>query len=143
MNIALATSETELARCFPVMAPLRTHLSKEEFVRRVKRQQQDGYQLACLENAGEIRSLAGFRIMEMLAFGRILYVDDLVTADDQRSIGYGGSLFDWLVERARAEGCTQLHLDSGVHRFAAHRFYLMKRMEISSHHFSLKLDAPK
>jgi len=36
---------------------------------------------------------------------------------------------------------VQLHLDSGVQRFSAHRFYLSKRMEISSHHFSLKLDS--
>ena len=143
MKVALATSETELARCFPVMAQLRSHLSKEEFVRQVKRQQQDGYRLAYLEDQGEICSLAGFRIMEMLAFGKLMYVDDLVTAENYRSRGYGANLFDWLIAHAKADGCAQLHLDSGVHRFAAHRFYLMKRMEISSHHFSLKLDAPK
>lgn len=143
MKVALATSETELARCFPVMAQLRPHLSKEEFVRQVNRQQQDGYRLAYLEDEGEIRSLAGFRIMEMLALGKLMYVDDLVTAENYRSRGYGANLFDWLIAHAKADGCAQLHLDSGVHRFAAHRFYLMKRMEISSHHFSLKLDAPK
>jgi len=27
----------------------------------------------------------------------------------------------------------------GVQRFDAHRFYLMKRMSISTHHFTLKL----
>jgi hypothetical protein len=32
-----------------------------------------------------------------------------------------------------------LHLDSGVRRFDAHRFYLNKRMNISSHHFSMVL----
>lgn len=143
MKVALATSETELARCFPVMAQLRPHLSKEEFVRQVNRQQQDGYRLAYLEDEDEIRSLAGFRIMEMLALGKLMYVDDLVTAENYRSRGYGANLFDWLIAHAKADGCAQLHLDSGVHRFAAHRFYLMKRMEISSHHFSLKLDAPK
>lgn len=143
MKVALAVSETELARCFPVMTQLRPHLSKEDFVRQVTRQQRDGYRLACLEHEGEIRSLAGFRIMEMLAFGKLMYVDDLVTAENHRSRGYGASLFDWLIARAKADGCAQLHLDSGVHRFAAHRFYLMKRMKISSHHFSLKLDASK
>ena len=44
----------------------------------------------------------------------------------------GGALFDWLVAEARAAGCKQLDLDSGVQRFAAHRFYLMKRMSISN-----------
>jgi len=95
--------------------------------------------LAYLEDEGAIRSVAGFRIQEMLAWGRVLYVDDLVTADVDRSSGYGGQLFDWIVEHARANGCDQLHLDSGVQRFAAHRFYLCRRMEISAHHFSLKL----
>jgi hypothetical protein len=43
------------------------------------------------------------------------------------------------VEEARREGCRALHLDSGVQRFAAHRFYLGKRMEITSRHFGLAL----
>lgn len=139
MHIALATTGIEITRCFSVMAQLRTQLSAEQFIQQVKRQQQEGYQLAFLEDAGEIRSLAGFRIMEMLAFGKLMYVDDLITANNDRSKKYGGNLFDWLVEHAKTNGCVQLHLDSGVHRFSAHRFYLTKRMEISSHHFSLKL----
>lgn len=140
MNIALAISDTDLTRCFPVVAQLRPHLSQDHYFRQVLRQRQEGYRLAYLEDNGAVHSVAGFRIMEMLAFGKILYVDDLVSADNQRSKGYGGKLFDWLVEHAKANSCTQLQLDSGVHRFAAHRFYLMKRMEISSHHFALKLN---
>ena len=58
-----------------------------------------------------------------------------------RSSGYGRALFDWLVARARKENCDQLHLDSGVQRFGAHRFYLERRMIIASHHFSIKLTA--
>ena len=39
---------------------------------------------------------------------------------------------NWLVEYARGEGCDQFHLDSGVQRFAAHRFYLNRRMAIEA-----------
>jgi hypothetical protein len=53
----------------------------------------------------------------------------------------GGALFDWLVQLAREHECRELHLDSGVQRFDAHRFYLGKRMHITSHHFALKLPA--
>ena len=81
--------------------------------------------------------MAGIRVMENLAWGKFLYVDDLVTASAARSQGYGDKLFDWLLDYARAGGCEQLHLDSGVQRFEAHRFYLRKRMSISSHHFSM------
>jgi len=38
-----------------------------------------------------------------------------------------------------AHGCKNLELDSGVQRFDAHRFYLLKRMNISSYHFSIKI----
>jgi GNAT superfamily N-acetyltransferase len=75
-----------------------------------------------------------------LAWGKFLYVDDLVAKSDDRSKGFGGALFDWLIEYARKEGCDQFHLDSGVQRFAAHRFYLTKRMIIEAHHFGLKLN---
>jgi len=139
MKIAIATVEADIERCFPVMAQLRTRLDKDQFIRQVQSQRQQGYQLAYLEDGGEVRSLAGFRFLEMLAFGRVLYVDDLITAGGQRSRGYGARLFDWLVEHAKANRCVQLHLDSGVQRFDAHRFYLAKRMRISSHHFSLNL----
>ena len=76
---------------------------------------------------------------ESLFAGRFCYVDDLVTDEAGRSLGYGGALFDWLVAEARSAGCQKLDLDSGVQRFAAQRFYLTKRMIISSHHFSLEL----
>jgi GNAT superfamily N-acetyltransferase len=139
-DIRLAESEEEVRRCFPVMAQLRPHLSEQEFVERVGRQRERaGYALAFVEDAGAVCAVAGFRISEWLAWGKSLYVDDLVTDEANRSKGYGDALFDWLAVLARREGCEQLHLDSGVQRFAAHRFYLRKRMIIASHHFSMPL----
>jgi GNAT superfamily N-acetyltransferase len=75
----------------------------------------------------------------MLARGWHMYVDDLVTDELGRSRGYGAFLMDWLVARAREEGCDNLDLDSGVQRFAAHRFYFRQRMTISAYHFALPL----
>ena len=61
-RIAVAGTPKEIARCFPVMRELRTHIVDEkEFVERVQRQQKQGYQLAFLESEGEIR--AGSRSM--------------------------------------------------------------------------------
>jgi GNAT superfamily N-acetyltransferase len=98
-----------------------------------------GYGLAYVEDGGEVKAVAGFRVSECLAWGKFLYVDDLVSKEGERSKGYGGELFDWLVGYARQQGCEQFHLDSGVQRFAAHRFYLNRRMSIEAHHFGLKL----
>ena len=137
-NLFIAQTDDEIVACYPVMAELRPHIQPEDFLSRVRRQQTGGFQLACLV-ADDVKAVAGFRISENLAYGKFLYVDDLVSKSDDRSKGYGGALFDWLVDLAREHDCDQFHLDSGVHRFSAHRFYLTKRMEIASHHFALKL----
>ena len=139
MKISLAETESDIARCYPVMVELRPHLSASEFASRVRKQQGTGFQLAYLEEAGEVRAVTGFRYLETLAWGKILYVDDLVAAPAQRSRGHGGQLFDWLVAQAKQNNCDEFHLDSGVQRFGAHRFYLTRRMDIICHHFALKL----
>ena len=140
VTIFLATTPEEIERCFPVMSQLRPHLEPGRFVETVQRQQAGGYQLAALEAEGRVVAVGGFRLGENLAWGRFCYVDDLVTDAAERSNGYGALLFDWLVKRAEEAGCAQFHLDSGVQRFDAHRFYLGRRMCITSHHFGLNLD---
>lgn len=139
-RIAVAETPADIARCFEVMRELRTNLTTmEEFLDRVQRQEKEGYRLAYLEAGGAVRAVAGYRLYDLLFSGRTLYVDDLVTRAEDRSLGLGGRLFDWLVAEARREKCAALTLDSGVQRFGAHHFYLMKRMRIDSHHFSLPL----
>lgn len=138
-RILLAEADHEIQSCYPVMAELRPHLRPDEFLLRVKHQAEiAGYKLACLVDE-EVKAVAGFRISECLAWGKFLWVDDIVAKSDDRSKGYGGALFDWLVDYARQEKCEQFHLDSAVQRFDAHRFYLNKRMSIIAHHFGLRL----
>lgn len=139
MPIALATSREEILRCFPVMAELRPHLKEAEFAARIKRQQRSGYQLAYLSDKGKVLTVAGYRFSESLSWGKFMYVDDLVTAEKSRSKGHGQKLLKWLIDEARSRDCDQFHLDSGVQRFGAHRFYLASRMDIIAHHFAMKL----
>ena len=139
MAIALATTREDIRRCFLVMAELRPHLVEADFVARIRRQQKDGYHLAFLTDKRIVKALAGFRFSESLSWGKFMYVDDLVTAEKFRSSGHGQRLFKWLVNEAKRRNCDQLHLDSGVQRFGAHRFYLASRMDIIAHHFSMKL----
>ncbi len=60
--------------------------------------------------------------------------------EGDRSRGFGAELLDWLLKQAREHACENLELDSGVQRFDAHRFYLLKRMNISSYHFRIKIE---
>ncbi len=142
-GIRLATTDADIASALAVMRELRPHLKEDEaaFVATIRRQQRSGYHLALLESAGEVEALAGFRIGENLAWGRFLYVDDLVTRATRRSRGHGARLLAWLKARAKEEGCAQLRLDSGAQRHGAHRFYEREGMQRSGFHFAVRLGA--
>lgn len=138
--INLAKTNSQLRRCYPVMAELRPHLGEAGFLAQVQREMEtQAYRIAYLEDAGEVVAVAGYRMVEMLMWGRTLYVENLVTKETKRSGGYGSQLFDCLIEQAQAADCDQFHLDNGVQRYGAHRFYLHKGMDIASHHFASKL----
>jgi GNAT superfamily N-acetyltransferase len=139
VKIALAESDDDVLACFPVMRHLRDLPDAGSFLRRVRAQQASGYQLAALRDGGGPVAVAGFRLGESLAWGRYLYVDDLVTLPDARSRGYGAALLAWLAELGRARGAGQLHLDSGRQRADAHRFYERHGLEGASIHFKRSL----
>jgi GNAT superfamily N-acetyltransferase len=139
MNIQIATTDNDIQACYTVMSELRPHIPEDAFVERVRDMQRQGYVLVAAMEEGAVVAVAGVRIDENLAWGRFLYVADLVTKEDCRSRGYGKALLSWLREFAKAEGCAQMHLDSGMQRKDAHRFYLREGMEILGYHFSENL----
>ena len=137
MQVHIAGDEQELKRIAPVMLELRDHFDTDGLIARIRRQQREGYIVAYVEEGGEVLAVAGFVITSKLAWDKHLYVDDLVTAAARRSRGAGRRLMDWIKQYAIDKGCKQLHLDSGVHRFRAHRFYLREGFDINSHHFAI------
>ena len=139
MNARIALAKEEILDCYPVMAEFRPPIKPEEFLPRVKKLAQIAdFQMAYLTD-GEIKSVAGFRISEWLARGKYLEIEDLATAECNRSKGYGGRLFDWLINYARQHDCDQVRLVTHVSGFDAHRFYLNRKMIIEAHYFSLGL----
>ncbi|MDP1682884.1 MAG: GNAT family N-acetyltransferase [Burkholderiales bacterium] len=135
MNIGIATTDAEIAACYPVMRELRPHTAEEDFLSMFQKQETPIYRLAFVRVPEGVVAVAGFRISENLAWGRFLYVDDLVTLPAHRSKGYGSKLLSWLKEFAVKEGCLQLHLDSGMQRKEAHRFYEHEGMTVAGLHF--------
>jgi len=140
MDIQLATTDDEISSCFEVMRELRLDLVEEEFVTLILSLQQDGYHLAfgVEETGGEksVVAVAGFHIGHSLAWKKFLYVEDLVTRSSQRSMGYGAKMLNWLNHFATISECQQLHLDSGVQREEAHRFYEREGLQRVSYHFA-------
>jgi GNAT superfamily N-acetyltransferase len=139
VNIRIARTDAEFGACIPVLRELRPHITEDELVERIRRQVQSGYRIALLSSGDDVVAVAGFRIGENLAWDRFLYIDDLVTRASDRSRGHGARLLTWLREYASREGCAQLHLDSGMQRKEAHRFYEREGMEAFGLHFAERL----
>jgi GNAT superfamily N-acetyltransferase len=138
-EIKIADTDDEIMSCYPVMAELRPHIPPDDFLPTVKRLAEiAGFRLAYLHE-GEVKAVAGFRISEWLAGGKYLEIDDLVAKSSERSKGYGGVLFDWLVAYAKENNCQHLRLVSRVSRHDAHRFYQRKEMVLEAHYFSMSL----
>lgn len=134
-----ATTDEEIASAFEVMHQLRPHLEASAFVERVRAAERLGLRLVLHRVDRRVVAVAGFRLIEQLKAGLVLYVDDLVTDAGERSKGYGDDLLHWLIAHAREQGCAAFELDSGVQRHDAHRFYLRHRMRISAYHFVIDL----
>ncbi len=138
--IVPALTDEQILATRDVMRQLRPAISEEAYLPTIRRMMDsDGYQLTALLENGVVQAVAGYRFIEMLYCGQILYVDDLNTDQSRRSSGFGKLLLDWLKQQATARGCGELHLDSGVQRERAHRFYFREQLTITAYHFRVRL----
>ncbi len=137
MKVIIAKTDADLLKVSRILVEFRSGFNQENLVAQIKEQQQNGYQLAYVESENKVLCLAGFVVGLKLAWGKHLYVDDLVTDERYRSTGAGKFMMDWIKSYARETGCRQIHLDTRVQRFSAHKFYLREGFNIASHHFSI------
>ena len=143
-HIIEIVSDEQTRLCSAAIQALRPHLDVESIVDQVRRQRAQGYRLFGVSirddsEKEQIPSIVGFRYGEFLAWGKIIYIDDLSTIEAARGLGHAGLLMDHVVHLAHALSCQAVHLDSGYARHAAHRLYLNKGFVMSSHHFALTL----
>ena len=135
--VVLASSEDAAARCWPVLRELRPHLLElTDFLQRWRTQVGEGYQLVYAEDAGQVVAVAGYRVMTTLAWGRIVYIDDLVALPGVHGRGFGALLLSHIKAAAVELGCDGVHLDTGYQRHAAHVSYLRNGFDLVCHHMS-------
>ncbi|HXY07301.1 MAG TPA: GNAT family N-acetyltransferase [Terriglobales bacterium] len=139
-KINLAKDEREVRQCWPVFRELRPHIeSEDEFVQRWQRQSGEGYQIAYVRGEDRVVAAAGYRFLTTMAWGHILYIDDLVATELSQGKGLGTLLLRFLQKAARDRGCAAVHLDTGYQRHRAHRAYLRNGFLIHCHHMSWRV----
>jgi GNAT superfamily N-acetyltransferase len=141
VEIRRPESDEEIEPCFPLLRQLRPDLTAEALVEFVRSHRDAGYRLVALIEADQVVGVAGYRVLESLGHGRLLFLDDMVTDASARSRGHGKALLDWIEQEAAALGCSTVELDSGVQREGAHRFYERHGYTLASHHYAKEVEA--
>jgi GNAT superfamily N-acetyltransferase len=137
VDLRHAETDAEIAACFPVMTLLRPHLAgADELVARVARQRKAGYRILAAWRADAPVALAGYRTEENLIYGRFIYVDDLVTAEGERSGGLGALLLGAVAAEGRKLDRDMLVLDTALDNIQAHRFYHREGLKARALRFS-------
>lgn len=143
IDVRIAATDEDIQATFEVLSQLRPHLARSTFVGTVRQlMDTEGFRLAALTDRGQVKAVAGYRVITMLYRGRILYVDDLVTDAAARSRGYGGRMLQWLRQEARHRHCVEIQLISRLVRVDAHRFYKRHGFEVECLHLLSKVEEP-
>lgn len=142
-NIFNADTDEKILHCLEVIQSLRPHIHENNLLAYVHKMQKQDYHMIYTEEDGKAVAFSGFRYITHFFSGDIIYIDDLGTLPECRGKGYGSLLLDHIFNLAKEKKLDGVQLDSGHHRYDAHRLYLNKGFKIVSHHFNLKYHDPK
>jgi ribosomal protein S18 acetylase RimI-like enzyme len=141
MEIRQAKEKEDFLKCWEVVHELRPHLDQDRYLTLMLYMIDEGYKLIYVEENGKAVSVCGYRVTTMLHRGRSIYIDDLATLKSSTRKGYARGLLDWVLEDAKEQELQSIHLDSGHHRYEAHRLYLNFGFKITSHHFAMEIQS--
>ncbi len=143
-HIEIAKDTSSIDECFPIFNKLRPHLQEAAtFQKCVLKQMQQGYSIAYIKSETRVVACIGYRVFDMLAWGKVLYIDDLITCETSRGKGYGSTLLSYVIAEGERLGCDEVHLDTVYTRHEAHRTYLKHGFQLNCHHLALQLKKGK
>ena len=143
MRIEFANTDEQLLKCRAAIRELRPHISDNQYLENAKLLLSEGAKMIYVDEDGinDSPAVAVFRVNYYFYRGKNVYIDDLICLPQYRGKGYAGALLDFIINYAKQNGCSNVHLDSGYQkeRYDAHRLYLNKGFHMASHHFVLDL----
>jgi GNAT superfamily N-acetyltransferase len=143
MECKKAITKADIEICKEAILEFRGNLDPNTVVDQVFQMiSHEGFELVFIPNAYNTRAGAfiGYRKLNLLRTGPMIYVDDLFTFSEFRGQGCAGALLDYVAEQAASEGIKTIHLDSGYTLHTAHRLYLNKGYYLACNHFAKSIN---
>lgn len=121
---------------------LRPHLSEDfynyrEQMRTICQQGPAKFIVARDYQEKQVLGLAVYRQTHRMQYSDHIYVDDLVSTEQQRSRGVGKSLINFIKAKGEKLGIKRIILDSGCQRGQAHKFYYREGFQLDQFGFGL------
>lgn len=134
-EIKAIESALEIQQCLDVALVLRPHLNKATWLTTIDEMRKtEKYALKGIYDQGQIIAFIGYRKMTTLHSGRMIYIDDLCTAEGYRGKGLGGKLLAHVRAIAVSEHRDAVVLDTGFDNHTAQKLYFAHGFELSAVH---------
>jgi GNAT superfamily N-acetyltransferase len=90
----------------------------------------NGQHFLCAESDRKVVAFGSLTLKRSLWHAATIgYVDEMVVDESHRGRGIGSQLLEQLISWARDQGCSDIELDSALHRKDAHVFYEKRGFE--------------
>ncbi|CAF3651045.1 unnamed protein product [Rotaria sp. Silwood1] len=120
-------NEQYLIQAYDIYRQLRPHLPDNQitYINQIRNICRTGPAriIIAINNNNEVFGLATYRITYNVTYNKHIYCDDLVTNENNRSLGVGRCLINYMKNIGNTLGIDKLILDSGCQRGRAHKFY--------------------
>ena len=123
MEIREARSDADYHAAYPIIRQLFPQLDMQTYARRVFVARATGYRMFMGTVDGQIVGVIGVIANHNLHDGFVTYIEHVVIDKKYRGHGYGSQLIKFAEDRARAEGCYLIELDTDIGADKATKLY--------------------
>jgi len=130
------TTKEEMLSAFPLVNLMYKKMTLSEFSSALDEMiSLSNYKMIAAFEGEKMIGVSGYWIASMLYCGLYLQASNLVVADDYRSRGIGKKILNYLEEKAVAENCKKIVLDSYTENKKSHPLYFRENFYIRGFHF--------
>jgi len=140
MQITEVKTELEIQKCWEVISLLRPHLDKNNWLEIILEMiKNEKYSIAAIEDNDKFVAFAGYRIMNSLHSGHIIYIDDLCTLASHRGKGLATQLLDYVEDISRKMNLDAVVLDTDFYNNTAQKVYFKSGFKLVAVHLANRL----
>lgn len=132
--------EEEIEKCWEVISLLRPHLDQNNWIKIIlEMMKNEKYSIAAIADENKFVAFAGYRMMNSLHSGHIIYIDDLCTLETHRGKGLATQLLDYVEDISRKMNLDAVVLDTDFHNNTAQKVYFKNGFKLVAVHLAHKL----